>query len=115
MKKLKLFACLAMAMTLLWHSTSTVYAAGHVAGCLAEDKIIMCGAWVSNASAGTHTWLDMESGDTIVCSKTREIHLHTIKCANSSCGAVLSTNSARACIEIHTASICPTKTGLCQY
>ena len=115
MKKIKMFMCVAMAVTLLFHGTSTVYAVTHVDGCRATVQTILCGAWVSNASAGTHTWTDSESGDKIVCTKTREIHLHTIKCANSSCGAIYATNAARACIEIHSCSICHTITGLCQY
>ena len=85
----------------------------HAEGCRATLQAVICGNWVSNASWGTHDVYDAKNHYTVICTKTREIHLHTIRCANSSCGAVYETGDARACIEKH--SYCTTVTGLCQY
>lgn len=113
MKKLKMFVCIAMVMTMLWHSNSTVYAVTHKAGCENEMYLIICGNFVSNAGSGSHYVYDKHCKCTAICTRTLEIHLHAKVCSNSSCRAVYSMNMARPCIEKH--SYCPAEMGLCQY
>ena len=113
MKKVKMFIGLALAMALLCHSTSTVYAVTHKEGCTTSSYIVNCGQYVGTATMGPHNVYDTTNHYTVICSRSAERHLHTINCAYINCRVVLEANVQRVCKETH--SYCGVLTALCQY
>lgn len=112
MKKIKTFLCLAMAMALLWHSGSQIYAAAHVVGCGTTAEKVTCGAYFNNVFLYTHELYKTSAGRPVNCTVRAEKHYHTIRCANKECNVILNNKHVRTCVNRHT--YCPHETGLCQ-
>ena len=113
MKKVKMIIGLALAMALLCHSTSAVYAVTHAADCQTSNYTVVCGRQVKVESIGAHEIYKVNTGSMVRCARTRVYCAHTINCANIDCGVVLESNVERVCRENH--AYCGPITGLCQY
>ena len=112
MKQVKKIVGLALAMALLCHSTSTVYAVTHAADCMTSSTIVVCGQQVATESIGGHLVRD-EAGNNVMCTRTRIRRLHDIKCAYINCRVTLVEDEQRVCTVTH--SYCNNETGQCQY
>ena len=88
-----------------------VKAADHISGCDSEKERVVCGAFVDRPSAGSHVLYVTHNGN-VTCVKRYEIHLHNVYCGSDKCNALLISNQARTCAELH--SVCPDRTGMCQ-
>ncbi len=105
----KLFM-IGLTFILTFGMSSVAYAASHIGACGATGRVVYCGSFLQNTSDGTHVLYTTNNGTKVTCNKTREMHLHTLKCAG--CGATMESNVVRTCRIKH--QYCPNEENVCK-